>query len=266
MRSACRATVSTLFTTAMTRCSEGILPRTAWSSGPKRSASTTNNATSASRAAWVARRLRVRCSTLRARACWPGASTNTNWQPGCVTMPVTRWRVVCGLRETIESFWPTRRFSRLDLPVFGRPASPIVPQRWVISPSFRGGSISPVSLLQSFQHSLCGLLLGALARGSGPEHAQLELRNVALHLEGLLVRLALHRDDAVLRQPPVPSLQDLLQAGLGVLGRPLRIEALDQRTEGGEHRFARLSVAAIEEHRAQHRLERVGEDRGRRLG
>ena len=50
-------------------------------------------------------------------------------QPGCVTMPVTRWRVVCGFRDTIESFSPTSRFSRLDLPVFGRPVRPIVPQR-----------------------------------------------------------------------------------------------------------------------------------------
>src|SRR5262249_27401127 len=146
---------------------------------------------------------------------------------------------------------------RLDLPVFGRPVSPIVPQRCVTTTA---------SFLQSLKHSLCGLLLGALARRSRPQHAQVELRNVALHLEGLLVRLALHRHDAVLRQPPVPRLQDFLQARLGVLRRPLRIEALDQRPESGEHRLARGVVAAVQEHRAEHRLDRIGEDRGPRLG
>ena len=57
---------------------------------------------------------------LRLRSERPGESTNTYWQSGRVRMPVSRCRVVCGLRETIESFWPTRRLSRLDLPVFGR--------------------------------------------------------------------------------------------------------------------------------------------------
>src|SRR5439155_1180374 len=43
-------------------------------------------------------------------------------------------------------------------------------------------------------------------------------------------------------------------------------EPVDERAEGREHRLARGVVAAVEEHRAQHRLERVGEDRGARLG
>ena len=51
------------------------------------------------------------------------------WQSSRLRMPVMRCRVVCGFDETIESFSPTSRLSRLDLPVFGRPAMPIVPQR-----------------------------------------------------------------------------------------------------------------------------------------
>ena len=34
-----------------------------------------------------------------------------------------RWRVVCGLSETIATFWPTNRLSSVDLPAFGRPTS-----------------------------------------------------------------------------------------------------------------------------------------------
>src|SRR5688500_6141046 len=40
-----------------------------------------------------------------------------------------RWRVVCGLSETIASFTPTRRLSSVDLPAFGRPTSATKPER-----------------------------------------------------------------------------------------------------------------------------------------
>jgi len=48
--------------------------------------------------------------------------------------------------------------------------------------------------------------------------------------------------------------------------RPLRVESIDERTEGGEHGLPRRLVAGVEEHRAEDRLDRVGEDRGPRLG
>src|ERR1700730_13860592 len=32
-----------------------------------------------------------------------------------------RFRVVCGLEVTMAIFWPTRRFTRVDFPAFGRP-------------------------------------------------------------------------------------------------------------------------------------------------
>ena len=34
-----------------------------------------------------------------------------------------RLRVVCGLSETIATFWPTSRLTRVDLPTFGRPTT-----------------------------------------------------------------------------------------------------------------------------------------------
>ena len=56
-------------------------------------------------------RRRSRCAvalTLRPSAvtglCRPGVSTNTSWASGRLRMPRTRWRVVCGLSETMLTF------------------------------------------------------------------------------------------------------------------------------------------------------------------
>ena len=40
---------------------------------------------------------------------------------GRVTTPWMDVRVVCGLSATIATFWPTRAFSNVDFPAFGRP-------------------------------------------------------------------------------------------------------------------------------------------------
>ena len=40
-----------------------------------------------------------------------------------------RWRVVCGLRDVIETFAPTSRLSSVDLPTLGRPTIATRPQR-----------------------------------------------------------------------------------------------------------------------------------------
>jgi hypothetical protein len=49
-----------------------------------------------------------RLSALRWRVWKPGVSTNTNCAPASVRMPVTRWRVVCALLETMLIFCPTQ--------------------------------------------------------------------------------------------------------------------------------------------------------------
>ena len=38
-------------------------------------------------------------------------------------------RVVCGLSATMATFWPTRAFSSVDLPAFGRPMIETKPER-----------------------------------------------------------------------------------------------------------------------------------------
>ena len=71
---------------------------------------------------------RVAASTIRrfirCIGLWiPGVSMNTIWPPAALRTPTMRWRVVCGLSETIATFWPTNRLSSVDLPAFGRPTS-----------------------------------------------------------------------------------------------------------------------------------------------
>ena len=49
----------------------------------------------------------------------PGVSNSTICAPGRFTTARMRLRVVWGLSETMATFWPTRRFTRVDLPTFG---------------------------------------------------------------------------------------------------------------------------------------------------
>src|SRR3954468_20251738 len=194
-----RLSRSILFTTAMTFCEAGMRARTAWSSSLKRPASTTKSATSASRAASVARRLSARANTVRERNCCPGASMNTYWQSSRVSTPVTRWRVVCGFAETMDSFWPTRRLSRLDFPVFGRPAMPTVPHRCTV--------IAQASSGELFEHRFGGLLLRALARAAAADGRELQGRHCAFHVEAAVVRLSMGGDHAVFGEAVVARLE-----------------------------------------------------------
>jgi hypothetical protein len=47
-------------------------------------------------------------------------------------IPAIRVRVVWGLGETIETFWPRRRFISVDFPTFGRPTIATKPDlKWL---------------------------------------------------------------------------------------------------------------------------------------
>ena len=59
----------------------------------------------------------------------PGVSTNTSCTSGRFTTARTWVRVVCGLSDTMLTFWPTSAFSSVDLPTLGRPASVTKPER-----------------------------------------------------------------------------------------------------------------------------------------
>jgi hypothetical protein len=67
----------------------------------------------------------------------PGVSRNAICPRSSLRMPTMRLRVVWGLSETIETFVPRMRLSRVDLPALGRPTMATTPKRglagvWVV--------------------------------------------------------------------------------------------------------------------------------------
>src|SRR5205085_8027288 len=62
-----------------------------------------------------------------------------------------RLRVVWGLFETMETFWPRMRFSSVDLPAFGRPTR-------ATTPNFISNDSSQLSALSSQLSDLCSVL------------------------------------------------------------------------------------------------------------
>src|SRR5690606_19077905 len=72
---------------------------------------------------------------------------------------------------------------------------------------------------------------------------------------------AVRRDDRIDRQRQLLALEVLLQKRLRVLAERLRIDRLQDRlVQGDQHRLRRIE-AAVEEHRADDRLDGVAEDR-----
>src|SRR5262249_42903359 len=59
----------------------------------------------------------------------PGVSTSTICELPSMTMPRIRARVVCTLRETIETFSPTSALISVDSPTLGAPIRATKPQR-----------------------------------------------------------------------------------------------------------------------------------------
>ena len=59
----------------------------------------------------------------------PGVSTKTIWVVPSIAIPRTSARVVCTLRDTIDTFEPTRALRRVDLPAFGAPIRAAKPAR-----------------------------------------------------------------------------------------------------------------------------------------
>src|SRR6266849_1850007 len=70
----------------------------------------------------------------------PGVSRNAIWPRGSLRIPTMRLRVVCGLGETIETFWPRMALSSVDLPALGRPTSVTTPIFFSLSRAERGVS------------------------------------------------------------------------------------------------------------------------------
>src|SRR5438132_1239322 len=121
-------------------------------------------------------------------------------------MPMMRWRVVCGFRDVMLIFCPTRWLSSVDLPTFGRPTIATRPVRCTASLMRDRARI----------RRPCGFLLGAAAAQALALRADVELGYFARHLKNLLVRLAVHGDHRIARQRQLAALQMLLEQRFGV--------------------------------------------------
>src|SRR5262252_6708948 len=218
-------------------------------------------------------------SSRRLGAKMPGVSMKTSCEPSTVAMPRSNARVVCTLWDTIATLVPTSALISVDLPTLGAPISAINPQRAcsplrpfadTTSPTAcsrkdawderrpRLSTIEAVGLDPGArQHGGSGGLLGSALRAA----KALGRRQVG-KLDGdaefriVVGSLALDLTIGGSRQPP--RLRPFLQHGLGIAQRPRRrAHALlpQPLDHGGGGR-----IAAVEIHRANHRLAHVGED------
>src|SRR5882762_2753417 len=192
-------------------------------------------------------------SSLRFGRKIPGVSTRMIWALFSITMPRISARVVCTLRETIVTLEPTRALTRVDLPTLGAPISATKPQRVAAgAPSARRLSViaAAADAFALDHHGGRALAAADAFRRSEPRqiHRDAELRIVMR--PGAL-------DLPVDRGRQALALRPFLQHRLGIAQRPSRPlhalgpVALDEIRRGG--------VAAVEKHRADHRLADVAE-------
>src|SRR6185503_14162266 len=144
------------------------------------------------------------------------------WPAGRVTMPVTRWRVVCALADVMLTLVPTRRFSSVDLPTLGRPTIATAPARCVLTVSGASGKL--IRLASGFL--LCAAPAGALSL-----RTDAEIGDNALHLELLLVRFTSGGDHGILREGELVLLEVLLQERLGILAGGCGVDDIEQFTQ-----------------------------------
>src|SRR6185503_3601385 len=158
-------------------------------------------------------------SSRRRGAKMPGVSTKMICEEPSAAMPRISARVVCTLRETIDTLEPTSALSSVDLPALGAPIKATKPQR--VSPAASG--IRFVQLdADPFQHGGGGGLFGGPlgktetlgGRAVGQRHRDPEFR---------VVMRAGARQFAVVRRRQPARLRPLLQHGLGIAQRAQRL-------------------------------------------
>src|SRR6185295_6628741 len=155
---------------------------------------------------------------------------------GRVTMPVTRWRVVCALADVMLTLVPTRRFNKVDLPTLGRPTIATAPARCVFSALGASGKF--IRLARS-------ILFGAAPAGALSLRADPKLGDNALHPELLLMRFAVGRDDGILRERELVLLKVFLQQCLGIFPGCCGINGVEQVTQQLARGRARGLEAAV---------------------
>src|SRR5690606_17020904 len=246
------ATRSTLLTTSSTGA-----PASARRSAIQRSRpvgpsapSTTNNTTSTS--GMAARACCVMYSPSRCRGlCRPGVSTNTICASSRVSTAWMRWRVVCGLSDTMATLAPTKRLTRVDLPTLGRPMTATNPERKGCSLMGRL-PVTPARQRKYARQKLPHRHGPPFPRQIGHDDGHVR-RELGQHLAADAARrhrLRVVRDDG--QRDPLP-----LARGDGrARGRPLRA---DGRAQGRVLEIAaRKDASALRQERRPHLEPRVG--------
>src|SRR5271169_5070751 len=190
----------------------------------------------------------------------PGVSTRMICALFSITMPRISARVVCTLRETIVTLEPTSALTSVDLPTLGAPISATKPQAVAAGAAAAGVSSIIVAAADAFaldHHGGCDLFGGALAatdafgrRQSRQLHGNSKLR---------IVMRSGAFDLAIDRRRQALALRPFLQHRLGIAQRPTRLAHPLRPVAFDELR--RRNVAAVEKHRADHRLADVAEHR-----
>src|SRR5882724_8371768 len=208
-------------------------------------------------------------SNLRLGRKMPGVSTRMIWALLSITIPRIRARVVCTLRETMVTLEPTSALTSVDLPTLGAPISATKPQRVatgtapasdspVSPPNSAWGSSIIAAAADAFarnHHGVCDLFGRALA--SPDAFGRFQSRQIHRHAEMRIVMRPGAFDLAIDRRRQSLALRPFLQHRLGIAQRPPRLAhpfgpvALDELRRGG--------IAAVEKHRADHRLADVAE-------
>src|SRR6266853_3208846 len=197
-------------------------------------------------------------SSLRLGRKIPGVSTRMIWALLSIKIPRISARVVCTLRETIVTLEPTSALTSVDLPTLGAPISATKPQRVATGAALSGMSSIVAAAADAFTRNHHGggdLFGGALAAADA--FGRRQARQIHSHSELRIVMRPGALDLAIDRRRQPLALRPLLQHGLGIaqrsprLAHPLGPVALDELRRGG--------IAAVEKHRADHRLADVAE-------
>src|SRR5258706_2039378 len=197
-------------------------------------------------------------SNLRLGRKIPGVSTRMICALFSITMPRISARVVCTLRETIVTLEPTSALTSVDLPTLGAPISATKPQRVATGSALSGMSSIVAAAADAFPRNHHGggdLFGGALAAADA--FGRRQTRQVHGHAELRIVMRPGALDLAINRRRQPLALRPLLQHGFGIAQRPPRLAhplgpvALDELRRSG--------VAAVEEHRSNHRFADVAE-------
>src|ERR1700682_5175809 len=195
-------------------------------------------------------------SSLRLGRKIPGVSTRMIWALLSITMPRISARVVCTLRETIVTLEPTSALTSVDLPTLGAPISATKPQRVAAvaaGAASSGGSSIIGTAGDAFafdHHGRCDLFGGA--RPAAAAFGRPEPRQIHRNAKLRIVMRPGALDLAIDRRRQPLALRPFLQHRLGIAPRPPRLAhplgpvALDELRRG--------RIAAVEKHRADHRL------------